>query len=66
MTNEAIKKCWERAKELAYNIQRAIWFAGDIEQARKDQLELRAWIGKVKEEGIVYNGCYDEYLVRTL
>lgn len=66
MTIEEIKKGWKRAEELAYNIQRAIWFAGDIEQARKDQLELRAWINKVKEEGIVYNGCYDEYLTRIL
>lgn len=66
MTKEEIKSGWKRAEELAYNIQRAIWFVGDKEQARKDQLELRAWIDKVKAEGIVYNGCYDEYLTRVI
>ena len=66
MTKEEIKKGWERARELAYNIQRAIWFVGDVEQARKDQLELRAWIDKVKAEGIIYNGCYNEYLTRAI
>ena len=66
MTKEEIKRGWERAEKLAYNIQRAIWFVGDKEQARKDQLELQAWINKVKAEGIVYNGCYNEYLTRTI
>ena len=66
MSNIDIKAKWERMAELALYIQQTIWFQGDVKIARAYQKELREWVAYCKENGIVYNGCYDEYIEREL
>lgn len=64
MTNAEIKAKWERMAELALYIQQTIWFQGNVAIAKAYQKELREWVAYCKANGIVYNGCYDEYIER--
>ena len=66
MSNIDIKAQWERMAELALYIQQTIWFQGDKAIAKAYQKELREWVAYCKANGIVYNGCYDEYIEREL
>ena len=66
MSNIDIKAQWERMVELALYIQQTIWFQGDKATAKAYQKELREWVAYCKANGIVYNGCYDEYIEREL
>lgn len=66
MSNIDIKVKWARAEELALYIQQTIWFQGDKATAKAYQKELREWVAYCKANGIIYNGCYDEYIEREL
>ena len=66
MTNTEIAKMWERADRMAQNIWNAYVFGVGKTQARKDQKSLMVLVAMVKECGIVYNGCYDEYIILKL
>lgn len=60
MSNYEIKLAWERAERQAERITAAYYTGVGVEQARKDQQNLRFWLQMVREYGLVYNGCYDE------
>lgn len=62
MSNEEIALAWERARRMAERIWEAYILGTGVEQARKDQKSLAVWIQSAQENGIVYNGCFDEVL----
>ena len=62
MTNAEINAKWERAAKLAEIIVFAWAYDNNKEAARRAQKELAEWIKIAREEGLVYNGCYDEYI----
>jgi hypothetical protein len=66
MTDQEIKLCWERAERMAMRIWEAHITGAGIEQAKKDQKSLAVWLRLVRENNIVYNGCYDEYVTLKL
>ena len=66
MSNIDIKAKWARAEELALIIQKAIWFCGNKTEAKIAQKELSEWLAYCKKNGIVYNGCYDEYVNKKI
>ena len=66
MTNQEIKLCWERAEQMAVRIWEAYVTGVGVEQATKDQKSLAVWLRSVRENNIVYNGCYDEYVTLKL
>lgn len=66
MTNQEIKLCWERAEQMAVRIWEAYVTGVGVEQAKKDQKNLAVWLRSVRENNIVYNGCYDEYVTLKL
>lgn len=66
MSNYEIQLAWERAERMVQRIFEAYVTGLGIKQAKRDQESLRAWLACVKENGFVYNGCYDEYLTMKL
>lgn len=62
MTNIEIKEAWAKAEQMAIRIWEVYVTGIGVEQARKDQKSLKVWIDLVRENKIVYNGCYDEYI----
>lgn len=66
MSNYEIQLAWERAERMAQRIFEAYVTGLGVKQAKKDQESLRVWLACVKENRIVYNGCYDEYLTMKL
>jgi hypothetical protein len=66
MTSKDIRQSWERAERLANRIWEAYITGVGLEQARKDQKSLALWLDMVREHGIVYNNCYDEYVTLKL
>ena len=66
MNTREIKESWERAERYAQAILEAKWLGVDVEGAKKKQKSLAVWINLVRENGIIYNGCYDEYLTIEL
>ena len=53
---------WKRADCLALKIWEAFCARKKNEEAEKAQKELREWLDYVRENGLVYNGCLDEYI----
>jgi hypothetical protein len=66
MSNYEIQLTWEKAERMAQRIFEAHITGLGAKQAKKDQESLRAWLKSVKENGIVYNGCYDEYITMKI
>lgn len=62
MTNAEINTRWKIAAKLAEIIVFAWAYDNNKEEARRAQKELAKWLKTVREEGLVYNGCYDEYI----
>lgn len=62
MTNIEITQAWERAERMAETIYTAYALGIGTEQAKKDQKSLAILVNMAKENGFVYNGCYDEIL----
>lgn len=62
MTNIEITQAWDRAAKMAKTIYAAYALGIGIEQAKKDQKSLAILVNMAKENGFVYNGCYDEIL----
>jgi hypothetical protein len=63
MNNKEIALAWAKAERLAERIWSAYITGVGVEQARKDQKSLVLWLGMVREYGLVYNGCFDEYVI---
>ena len=66
MSNYEIQLAWERAERMVQRIFEAYVTGLGVKQAKKDQESLRAWLEIVRENGLVYNGCFDEYVVMKL
>lgn len=66
MSSQEIALSWERAKRLAERIWEAYVTGIGVAQAKKDQKSLQVWVNLVRENGIIYNGCFDEYLELNL
>jgi hypothetical protein len=62
MTNAEINAKWERAAQLAEIIVFAWAYDNNKVEARRAQKELAEWLKTAREERLVYNGCYDEYI----
>lgn len=66
MTNLEIQKGWERAERLAIQIWEAYVTGIAVENARKAQKTLKVWLDLVRENGYIYNGSLDKYVVLRL
>ena len=62
LTAKEIAQAWERADRMVERIYTAYTLGIGVEQARKDQKSLKVWLDSVRENGLVYNGAYDEFV----
>lgn len=63
---ELIGYYWQRAELCAQSVWRAYCLGADIGQAKLDQQWLRQWIKEAREAKLVYNGCYDDFIIIKL
>ena len=66
LSAEIIEYYWNGAKLCAESIWVAYVTQRGLGQAKLDQGWLRQWVKEAREAGLVYNGCYDEYLTIKL
>lgn len=57
---------WKRANILVKKIWEGFCSFRFSEEAKKAQKELKQWLDYVRENGLVYNGCFDEYIAIQL
>lgn len=62
LSAEIITYYWERARLCAESVWLAHCTGEAVNQAKLDQQWLRQWVKEAREAGLVYNGCYDEYI----
>ena len=66
MSKNAISVAWEACNLLATQVWNAYVTGEGIQEAKHNQQLLRKWVEYARENNIVYNGCYDEYIELNL
>ena len=60
-TDELVCEWRKKAEDLVASVWCGYMLGINIEQARADQQVLALMISLVREQGIIYNGCYDYF-----